>query len=509
MERKNLKREQGQIIVILALALVALLGFTALAVDVGMAFSDRRNDQNVADSIALAGAQAAARYAIEVYKTDASGYQGTTASLVCPDTSWRSSDDPGTGNWVKAAMHDAFLAALARGIANGYPDVGDGGDRGSVTNLESSQHGIYVECIPVQDQYGNYTQKEGIYTHAMISSNTSASFAHFVFGGQLRNTVTAISRAQPFMSFYTGAAIVSLDKYNCSNGGNNGGGTWFDGDVNVKLNGGGAHSNSCMDKNGQGSGEIQLIGSPPPAAVYNSGSSACATFQQIDPVLGTEEDYCTEPTTNLIPRIPYPAPACYANDMQDRTYDKNSDTMLHGRYNSDVIITGKGAKNEFHITMEPGLYCFYGDFRATSKPTADGSTLTGNGITIYMAGPTSSFSMEGSAVFTLSAADKIHPPANHAMQGMLVLYRYTPTAPVDCMNANTSELKMEGGSGAIYVGTVYAPCSQIDFGGNSSMTDSTAQLIGNTIKIHGSPETDITYDASKMAILSPLVGLQK
>ncbi len=509
MERKILKREQGQIIVILALALVALLGFTALAVDMGMAFSDRRNDQNVADSVALAGAQAAARYAIDVYKADANGLEGTSATLVCPPSGWRSSDDPGTGNWVKAAMHNAFLAALARGVANGYPDVGDGGDRGSVANLESSQHGIYVECIPVRDQYGNYTQKEGIYTHAMISSNTASSFAHIVFGGLLRNTVTAISRAQPFFSFYSGSAIVSLDKNSCSNGGNNGGGTWFDGSVNVEVTGGDVHSNTCLDKNGQGSGMIQLIGEPPPAAVYNTGTSVCATFTQFDPSVGTTEEYCTEGVTDLIPRVPVPTPACYGEGMQDQTYNKNSDTMLHGRYQSDVIITGKGAKNEFHVTMEPGLYCFYGDFRATSKPTGDGSTLTGNGITIYMAGLTSSFSMEGSALFTFTAADKTYPPANHAVQGMLVLYNYTPTAPVDCMNANTSELKMEGGAGANYVGTIYAPCSQIDFGGTSSQIESTAQLIGNTVKIHGSPETDITYDASKAAVLSPLVGLQK
>jgi Flp pilus assembly protein TadG len=53
------KKESGQIIVVLALVLVAVLGVTALAVDSSMIYMDRRNDQSTADSAALAAAQAA------------------------------------------------------------------------------------------------------------------------------------------------------------------------------------------------------------------------------------------------------------------------------------------------------------------------------------------------------------------------------------------------------------------------------------------------------------------
>ena len=52
-------RERGQILVILVLALIGLLAFTALAIDVGMVFSDRRYDQNVADASVLASAEKA------------------------------------------------------------------------------------------------------------------------------------------------------------------------------------------------------------------------------------------------------------------------------------------------------------------------------------------------------------------------------------------------------------------------------------------------------------------
>jgi uncharacterized membrane protein len=53
MHLHNLK---GQILVILALALVALLGVAALAIDGSSVYKVRRQDKSLADSAALAGA---------------------------------------------------------------------------------------------------------------------------------------------------------------------------------------------------------------------------------------------------------------------------------------------------------------------------------------------------------------------------------------------------------------------------------------------------------------------
>ena len=49
------RTERGQAILIAVLAMTVLLGFTALAIDVGMLFEDRRHFQNSADAMALAG----------------------------------------------------------------------------------------------------------------------------------------------------------------------------------------------------------------------------------------------------------------------------------------------------------------------------------------------------------------------------------------------------------------------------------------------------------------------
>jgi Flp pilus assembly protein TadG len=54
----SLKRERGQALVIIALAIVGLAGMAGLVIDGGNIFLDRRNAQNAADSAALAAALA-------------------------------------------------------------------------------------------------------------------------------------------------------------------------------------------------------------------------------------------------------------------------------------------------------------------------------------------------------------------------------------------------------------------------------------------------------------------
>jgi uncharacterized membrane protein len=49
------RKERGQTLLIFVLATSVLLGFTAMAIDVGLFFEDRRHFQNSADAMALAG----------------------------------------------------------------------------------------------------------------------------------------------------------------------------------------------------------------------------------------------------------------------------------------------------------------------------------------------------------------------------------------------------------------------------------------------------------------------
>src|SRR3954452_22519230 len=54
--KTRLRDESGSVLVIAALSMTALLGFVALATDVGLLFRTRRNVQIAADAAAIAGA---------------------------------------------------------------------------------------------------------------------------------------------------------------------------------------------------------------------------------------------------------------------------------------------------------------------------------------------------------------------------------------------------------------------------------------------------------------------
>src|SRR3990172_6590357 len=88
------KSEKGQALILIALAAVGLFAFTALAIDGGMVFSDRRHAQNAADTAALAAA---------------------LAKIRTPDYPPNTPDDPRLA---------AEAAGLARAASNGYDNNG-------------------------------------------------------------------------------------------------------------------------------------------------------------------------------------------------------------------------------------------------------------------------------------------------------------------------------------------------------------------------------------------------
>lgn len=77
-------RQRGQMLIIMALALVALLGMTGIAVDLGFGFAHRREAQNAADAAALAGAQALGRHYIN--PSPATSGCGDSGTAECNNT---------------------------------------------------------------------------------------------------------------------------------------------------------------------------------------------------------------------------------------------------------------------------------------------------------------------------------------------------------------------------------------------------------------------------------------
>lgn len=119
---KRFRTEQGQAAVLLALGLVALLAFAALAIDGGQAYLTRRNAQNAADAAAIAGTR-------ELYrlKNDpgADAFDPESAVLrVINDAAERNSV-PDTNGIKGDTMNDYVLAYYLDEDANRLEDPTD------------------------------------------------------------------------------------------------------------------------------------------------------------------------------------------------------------------------------------------------------------------------------------------------------------------------------------------------------------------------------------------------
>ncbi|MGD2157739.1 MAG: Tad domain-containing protein [Anaerolineales bacterium] len=320
METKN-KFESGQILILLVLGIVVLLGFTALALDGGMIYSDRRLSQNVADASSLAGGGEAAL---------------TMESIGLVAWQWENC------NQAEQAITDAEEAAIAQALDNDFV----------IDNNTLDHNGARAECT--FEDYGSFVDKY-IDVTTLISFTTDTSFAHFIYNGPVRNQVEAVTRVRPRNYMANGNAIVA-HRVDCPN--SNTGGVHFDGNAEVDVNGGGVFSNACLKAAGSVDvgveyGEINYTTDysesgnptidPPPG---KSGSALLEQFFVVDPN----------------------PPQCADTDYVDHT---GPDTIYPGNYSQIKINNGV-------LNMEPGLYCLSGNF------SINGGVVNGNGVTIYI-----------------------------------------------------------------------------------------------------------------------------
>ena len=156
---KHYKYEKGQAIIIIAFAIVVLVGFAALAIDGGRVLSDRRHAQNAADTAAFAGALARIR-----------GENYTTAGI-------------------------------DRAASNDY-------DNNGVSNVVEvhlcNEAGITCQ-LPTGVDPADYIQVK-------ITSHVQTVFARVLGINQLTNVVQAVARATlpEINSWFDGKALVSV-----------------------------------------------------------------------------------------------------------------------------------------------------------------------------------------------------------------------------------------------------------------------------------------------------------
>lgn len=442
MNHNERPKERGQALVLIVLTMIALLGFTALAIDGGMVYSDRRHAQNGADAASLAGAGAAA-LALDNSHVTYGKWKCNKSSVV-------------------AARDAARSAAISRASDNGYPIDDDIDD----------MNGVETDCG--QYDNGSWVEKY-IDIKVMITRDTLTSFAQFVFGGPLRNTVEAVARVRPRSAMAFGQAIVSLNEIENCNGNQNG--IVFSGDAVVTIDGGGVFSNGCLSGNGNSldvnvtNGSITHVG--------ELETNHLGTFEP-NPDDGeglTLPDYAVlykTPDCSLVPNFGSPDDSFKNNASGDIPAGNYTQIKMNG----DVTLEGGG------------LYCMYGDFNmGNNNVTIDDPSL---GVTIYLI--SGSINSDGNGEVQLLAPPSDAPPP--AMPGMLIYLAW----------GNTGLVKLRGNSSSVYVGTIFAPDGRIDIAGDVNVppgvfAEFNTQLIGLDVEIGGNTYLDINFDEGIMATL--------
>jgi hypothetical protein len=142
--------------------------------------------------------------------------------------------------------------------------------------------------------------------------------------------------------------------------------------------------------------------------------------------------------------------------------------------------------------MHPGLYCIDDPGPQTGDIVVNGGgrlyTVPGDGVTIYIT--EGNFLVSGGV--GNEANVQLEAPPNHPQDACT----YCPPAIrgvlIYLAEGNTGSVDILGDSNSYYVGTVYAPDGTINVGGGSMQTVQ-AQVIGDTIKVHGDTNWDVTY----------------
>ncbi|CDX20813.1 conserved exported hypothetical protein [Mesorhizobium sp. ORS 3324] len=119
-----------------------------------------------------------------------------------------------------------------------------------------------------------------------------------------------------------------------------------------------------------------------------------------------------------------------------------------------------------NITLNPGIYILR---NVTIKPGGNGS-LTGQGVTIFL--------MENSQLY-INANETVNlsPPTSGPYAGITIFQAQD----------NTQALTLNGGSGSVVSGFIYAPSAAITYAGNSDMNaqGSCLRLVGSTVTMTG------------------------
>jgi len=462
--KNSISNERGQALVIVALALIGLIGITGLAIDGSMVLADRRRAQNAADNAAMAAALAYIREC---------------------DTSGCDTADEITN--AKAALE---VDALDRALSNGY--VGD---------LLHSEVEVYT-CDDVDASCAAPYAGDSDYVQVIIKSHLDTTFAQIIGIPKMHNTVQAIALADDDDTgpLFDGRAIIALNP-DCPSDGS----MVLGGNALVSIKGGGVWANAnktCSFACTSSSVEIDITdgGLSSPAMYFDKFSTHCQKSFEDVAITYNDKQIPYPPET---PDLPVPdecdasfeSPTSYSIEIEDPEDGDTVDASVispgyYGNFPPDKdLVTDK--KLEKNIVMLPGIYC-------VQEVKQTGDILLGDDVTIYVR-PENGISFEGG--ITQLKATQTGPFAGYLV---VVGTNYTGK-PAAC--------KVNGNSYNIFQGSIFAPHCDIVINGDSKTPDAgiDAQIIGYNVTINGGAGLTINYDSEENPVIidPPKIGVVK
>jgi hypothetical protein len=486
---KNSRAQRGQALVIIAVGMVALIALTALAIDGGNGYSDRRHAQNAADTSVMATGLAKIRNPVDC--------QSPSDPILCSV---------------------AETAGLARAADNGYIDNGSStvvevfqcSDSDASCNLPSPEpftdgngNGVWDSGETYIEQYGNdeydrWDPKQ--YVQVRITSVVPTYLARVVGITEMTNSVEAIARADPPtpLPLYDGRALVATmpgctgwphDPFTLSGSSatllTGAGGVFVNSDCDdaFTTNGGttiDSVSGICV-VGGADLSELSVVNPEP--------DEDCG--EQVPP------DYYQPPQVTLLTSCP----------AAGQYYDLGGGNYLAspGRYAAPFPAIPNGG----NLKLQKGIYCL--DDNLTMNSSGSISTdLDGNGIfdgsdgaqegVMFWVHDTGDVTFNGTAAVQIGAMNGEDVPIG--IRGYLI---YLP-------ESNDSTVNITGSSGSSFVGIILAPSSHVILSGGSTSGDHVeleTQIIGYSIEVTGGGTLDVEYNqgAWNTTWTNPLLAL--
>ena len=409
--------ERGQAIIVIAGALIGLLGMAALAVDGAMVYADRRQLQSVADNAVMSAAAKAAM----ALDQRAINFQ----SFICNSPA------------MIESMVIARDATIEGAVASGYEMDAD----------ISDDNGVEISCHVVNN---NGLIDDYLDIRIKIVAQTQTAFTRFVTPNGISNMVESVSRVRPRRSLAQGNAIASL--------GSECGGVDMNGNDTIVIDGGGIFSNSCIDFRGNTDITINVdIG----------GIGYMTTYTEAGNV---DINITPEQATDGLAIVDIPTPDCINQPDYGGLEVSGTQTINGGRYNF-INLNG-----DDHLILNPGLYCLYGSFQTNGNQTLEVNpdAPMNQGVTIYMAA--GDILLNGNSNVRLRAPAIYQPPA---IKGLLIYMPPSNPGTITLTGAEDSWFRgtVYAPTGAINVGGSVDILYSSEFVGNTVYVNGSATIM--------------------------------